>query len=128
MISESSFGAALLPAINAPDRRTRVQRINSGTLIFEDERHGRRAVRGAAKGTADYIGFAAPDGLYIELEIKAATGRPTPMQLTRANWVRLAGGVYLFVYCDKYDLDKAVRDALERLDEAIAEVRRARAA
>lgn len=127
LISEGTFQRALEIALNAPERPTRVRRLNSGIAVI-DGPGGRRVMRGAAAGTGDLVGYAAPDGLHLEVECKAARGRPSAAQRRRAAALARAGAVYVLVHGPEHEdgLDAAVRRAVELVDLALA-ARRARA-
>lgn len=117
---EAIFQAALERALNAPERQTRVRRVNSGTAIVRGRDGSERAFRGAPKGTGDLVGYVAPDGLHLEVEAKATGGRLRPDQRRRAAALERAGAVYVAVWPASEDLDEAVRLAVATVDDAIA--------
>ncbi|WP_437338452.1 hypothetical protein [Sorangium sp. So ce394] len=121
MIPEGVFQRALEITLNAPERLTRVRRMNSGTAVIDGPR-GRRVMRGAAAGTGDLAGYVAPDGLHLEVEAKAARGRPSAAQKRRAAALARAGAVYVLVHGPERedDLEVAVERAVELVDAAIA--------
>jgi hypothetical protein len=54
---------------------------------------GLRRIRyGLAVGSSDLIGIIMPEGRFIALEVKSATGRPTPEQERFLDLVRRSGG------------------------------------
>jgi hypothetical protein len=135
-LDEGTSQRAFEVAVNAPERPTRLQRINSGNALVETFSGGRRVFRGARKGTADFIGWhAGALALYLEVEAKAADGWPTPAQQNRARAVGAAGGVYVVIFADEewtgsrrcQLLERCVERAVREVDEAIAR-RRARRA
>ncbi|WP_437666854.1 hypothetical protein [Sorangium sp. So ce1182] len=121
MISEGVFQRALEIALNAPERLTRVRRMNSGMAVIDGPR-GRRVMRGAAAGTGDLVGYVAPDGLHLEIEAKAARGRPSSAQRRRAAALARAGAVYVLVHGPEREeeLEAAVERAVDLVDAAIA--------
>lgn len=127
-ISESVFQAALERALNAPERNTRVQRINSGDVVIDDARHGKRRIRGAKKGTGDLVGFVRGPGIYLEIEAKAHNGTLNTAQKARRDGIRAGGGIHLTVWAEKFDLERSVREALEFIDASIADELAERAA
>jgi hypothetical protein len=64
-------------------------RNNVGALADKTGRLIRYGVGG--KGGADLIGIA-PDGIFFAVEVKTATGKPTPEQLTFIAAIRRQGG------------------------------------
>lgn len=119
--AESEFQDALERALNAAERITRVQRINTGLLFVDDGKGGnRKGIRMAKAGTADLVGFVGGGhGWYLEVEVKAAKGRPRKSQLMRAAAILRAGGIHLFVWPRASTLEESVRLALEEIDGAI---------
>lgn len=133
-LAEGTFQRAFEIGVNAPERATRLQRINSGNALVETMSGGRRVFRGARKGTADFIGWHRGEpALYVEVEAKAADGVVSLAQRRRAKAVTDAGGVHVVLFADeewsgREDcplLARCVERALRELDEAIAR-RRAR--
>ena len=127
-LDEGTFQRALEVELCAPRRLTRVRRINSGEVFLENRDGSRRRFRGAQKGTGDLVGFAAPDGLHVEVEAKAHDGVQSPAQKRRQRAVRKAGAVYLVVVADPdvEQLEASVERAVREVDEAIAAARRKR--
>lgn len=122
---EAPFQIALERALNAPERATRVRRVNSGTAIVRGRDGSERAFRGAVEGTGDLVGYVAPDGLHLEIEVKGTGGRLSAAQSRRRYALQLAGAVYVAVWPVVDGLDEAVALAVRVVDEAIA-ARRAR--
>lgn len=129
-VSESEFQRALEIALNAPLRRTRLQRINSGVALIDNGNGTKRAFRGARMGTADFVGFWTAWGgkwthktsvaLYIEIEAKKWNGKQSPKQRAREAAILRMGGLYIKVFADRFDLEKGVASALIDIDSAIA--------
>lgn len=71
-----------------------VTRVNAGTSVSFD---GRRIIQGAPPGTADLVVCVAPEGRYLELEVKAPRGRQSPEQQRRQTAVWDRGGGYQVV-------------------------------
>lgn len=118
-IREAEFQRALLEAINAPHRQTRVQRVNSGVF-----RRGGRVIRGALSGTGDLVGMVAPDGLYLEVEVKTQAGKLSRAQELHAAHVRTMGGLAVVARPIKGEtLAEAVERSVAELDAAIADRR-----
>jgi hypothetical protein len=63
-------------------------RNNTGAL---PDRQGRIVRYGLCNGGSDLIGLA-PDGIFFAVEVKTATGKPTPEQLTFIAAIRRQGG------------------------------------
>jgi len=63
-------------------------RNNTGAL---PDRQGRIVRYGLCNGSSDLIGLA-PDGIFFAVEVKTATGKPTPEQLTFIAAIRRQGG------------------------------------
>jgi hypothetical protein len=73
---------------------------------------GHRKIRfGLAVGSSDLIGLLVPEGRFVALEVKSATGRATPEQERFLDLVRRSGGFAAVV---------------RTVDEARAAVERAR--
>ena len=69
-----------------------------------------RPVRyGLCTGSADLIGILAPTGRFVALEVKTATGRPSPEQIMFLALIRARGGFA----CVVRSIDEA-RDAIDR--------------
>lgn len=122
--SESEFQSELWKALSGPGRRMRFNRTNAGRVLDRDDRGNiRGAYRGAAKGTGDLGGLAAPDGLHTEVEVKVKA-KTTNAQRARERTVNSMGGVYVKVRW-QLGLDMAgnVARGLELVDAAIAQRR-----
>lgn len=70
---------------------------------------GDHPIRFGLKGSADIIGLL-PDGRFLAVEAKAASGRQSPDQKTFEENVRKNNGVYVLAY-DVTDLEEALRDS-----------------
>lgn len=126
MTPHSLFCEALLRALNAPGRETRLAHINAGHVVVTGSDGVRRGFRGARRGTGDLGGYCRPDGLHVEVECKTGTGRLNPDQRTRRDRLAEAGCVYVLAHWDGVEpLDVAVARAAALVDAAIA-ARRAR--
>jgi hypothetical protein len=120
--SEADFQRALEIALNAPDRMTRVQRINSGKAILEG-----RVFRGTRAGTADLVGFVKGCGLYIEIECKSSAFIPSKnpkgrelAQNQRGEALRGLGCFYMRVIPDGFmSLEEAVKEAVREIEVQI---------
>lgn len=99
-MNESTFQTALVAALNAPGRPTRVWRQNAGVRVFLDEHGHKRAFRGAPTGSADLVGLVQPDGLYVEVEVKVDAPQTTA-QKRRQRFIETWGGIYVLVRYDK---------------------------
>jgi hypothetical protein len=118
-------------ALNAATRTTRIRRVNAGALVVADAGGSRRVFRGAPKGTGDLVGYAGPDGLHVEVEVKLGKDRVRPAQRRRRDAILAAGGVYVVVRgvetLDLAELERSVRDAVATVDNAIRAARELRA-
>jgi hypothetical protein len=125
MIEERDFQAALERALNAPLRQTRVRRINSGDALITNPDGSMRRFRGASAGTGDLVGFVAPDGLHLEVEVKRVEkSKISRSQRHRHVAINNAGGVHVFVWSeDNYGLALSVKLALVKIDDAIRDAR-----
>lgn len=122
--SESEFQAELWKALSGPGRRMRFNRSNAGRVLDRDA-HGniRGAYRGAANGTGDLSGLAAPDGLHAEVEVKVKA-KTTDAQRARERTVNSMGGVYVKVRWQVgLDMAANVARGVELVDAAIAQRR-----
>ena len=122
-MKEAPFQVALERALNAPERQTRVRRMNSGAMVARKGDRVQR-FRGAAKGTGDLVGYVAPDGLHLEIEVKGQGGKLRPAQRARGAALALAGAVYVTVWPVGCCLAEAVDNALAAIDAAIADRRK----
>lgn len=99
-LSESAIQDSIKKA--APSLGVILFRNNSGMT--------RRRVRfGLAVGSSDLIGLLVPSGRFLAIEVKTATGKPTPEQDAFLDAVRAAGGFGAIVR----SLDEA-REAIAR--------------
>lgn len=98
---EATFQDALLQALNAPGRATRVWRQNVGTVVRRDDRGRKQGVfhAGPPKGAADLSGIA--HGLRLEIECKSARAGWTVEQQRWGDFIRNRGGVYVLVRFDE---------------------------
>lgn len=118
---EATFQDALLQALNAPGRATRVWRQNVGTVVRRDRRGRQTGVfhAGPPKGAADLSGIA--HGLRLEIECKSARAGWTVEQQRWCDFIRARGGVYVLVrYHDELSLEQNVEAAVAAIDGAIA--------
>lgn len=98
-MTEQQIQQRIRLACAGPDSGVRLWRNNVGRL--RDER-GRPVTFGLCPGSADLVGYrtitVTPDmvgqrlAVFCAVEVKAATGRPTPAQLAWLEHVRAAGG------------------------------------
>jgi hypothetical protein len=120
-ISEGQFQAALVKAANAAERKTRLDRINSGTLAYT-RKGAHNVFRGAAAGTGDLVGYVRGFGWHLEVECKAATGKKRKAQLARAAAAKEAGWIYVVVrVVAGVGLTENVDRAVRVVDAAIAQ-------
>lgn len=70
--------------------RLRIARINTGAAMVKG-----RLVRFGVPGTPDICGMLAPDGRFIGIECKSATGRQRTAQQTFERVTRAMGGIYV---------------------------------
>jgi hypothetical protein len=126
MITETTFQAALLRELNAPNSGIRVWRQNAGTLTVAGSR-GKRTIHLAPEGAADLVGIAE-GGLFLEVECKGPTARVTSEQSAHGAMIQERGGVWVCVRAGKHrSLEEAVAEAMRAIRGAIAERRRANA-
>jgi hypothetical protein len=117
-VLESEFLRALLSALSAPQRTTRVWRQNVGYVRMAD---GRFFHAGPPPGAADLSGWIAPEGWRLEVEAKAARGRSSVAQMRFAAALTAAGGVYVLVaYDEARSLRANVAAGVDFVDRAIA--------
>lgn len=123
-VLEGPFQGRLEIALNAPERATRVQRINSGEVLVVRQGGGKYLFRGAKEGTGDLVGFDNP-GLYLEVEAKAFGRTQRPAQKRRQAALRRAGCAYVKVEGPETTdgMDEAIARALREVDAEIARVR-----
>ena len=84
---EAAALCEVLKALNAHPAVCWVERMNSGAA-----RVGGRFIRFGWPGCSDVIGQLR-DGRFLAVEVKAATGRPSPEQALFLERIRCAGGV-----------------------------------
>lgn len=126
---ETIFCRALEVALSAPSRSTRVMRINSGEFLATNRDGSKRKIRGAMAGTGDLVGYAAPDGLHIEIECKVDDGGPRLSQKRRRAALEKAGCVYVQVswrHAEGQTVEEAVDLAVLHIDHVIREHRQRR--
>ena len=123
---EATFQDALLQALNAPGRATRVWRQNVGTVVRRDRRGREQGVfhAGPPKGAADLNGIAW--GLRLEIECKSSTAPWTDEQRRWGEFILGRGGVYVVVrYDEQLSLAENVQLAVSAVGAAIADRRAA---
>lgn len=74
------------------------------TGAYKDPKSGRLVRYGLCKGSSDVIGLC-PDGVFLAVEVKTATGRVRPEQETFIVAVKRAGG--------RAGIARSVEDALK---------------
>lgn len=93
--------------------RLRLTRVNTGVGWFRNGQPARKTDPGAypvkfgLRGTADLVGIIAPSGRMLMIEVKTATGKQSPAQLTMQRVVTQWGGLYI-VARDVRDVDLAL--------------------
>jgi hypothetical protein len=126
-VSEQLFLREILLALGRrPDLR--LWRQNVGHLPVRDPAgHVVRVFRaGPPRGAADLSGIVRPEGWRLEIEVKAARGRPSPAQVRWGSFITASGGVYLLLqYHEDSPLETTVRAAVRAVDAAL-EARKAR--
>lgn len=75
-----------------------------------DPRTNAHIAFGLCVGSSDLIGIVSPHGRFLALEVKSATGKPTPQQLAFLQMVNDMGGIGRLV--------RSVDEALAAADEA----------
>ena len=85
--SEANIQALILMGLSAAG--CLVWRQDTGA--YKDAKTGRLIRYGLCKGSSDVVGIA-PDGRFLAVEVKTATGRVRPEQETFIAAVRRAGG------------------------------------
>lgn len=81
-----------------------VDRINCGAVMVADKAGRRRPFRGARNGTSDLVGYFAPLGRYIGLELKVGKNTQSDDQKAFEVDVKAKGGLY-FVVRDMQELE-----------------------
>lgn len=105
----------------------RIWRQNCGQIPVRD--HTGKVLRvfdaGPPNGAADISGFVRPEGWRLEIETKAAKGKPSKAQQIFARNVAAGGCVYVLV---GYEADRTVEEnvhcAVDQVERAIACKRR----
>jgi len=85
--SEANIQAMILMALS--EAGCLVWRQDTGA--YKEPKSGRLIRYGLCKGSSDIIGLC-PDGVFLAVEVKTATGRVRPEQETFIAAVNLAGG------------------------------------
>lgn len=97
--------------INVLGRRPDV-RIFRNALVAAHKPSGAVIRGGLGEGTADLIGFLAPGGWFLAIEVKSATGRASEGQLAFLDTVRRFGGCALVA--------RSVDDAVTGVNQFLA--------
>lgn len=71
-----------------------------GLTLWRNNTGAMRDARGqlvkfGSPGSADLLGLVAPDGRFVAIEVKAAGGRQTALQLSWQRMVERHGGLYI---------------------------------
>lgn len=114
--TETPFTAAVERALCAPERSTRVQRVNSGSAIVMGRDGSTRVFRGAKTGTGDLGGYVGPEGWHIEVECKVDGAKQSLAQRRRQVALERAGCIYVVVRFS------SIKGMAESVDRAVAEV------
>lgn len=56
--------------------------------------------------------LACVNGRFVGIEVKAATGHPSELQLAHQKQIRKAGGVSIIIYPNQFDLFKEMINAI----------------
>lgn len=123
---EVPYTHALIAALNAPNRQTRVWRQNVGSVVTRN-RAGKATGRfsaGAPVGTGDILGVVRPEGWHIEVETKSHKGKQSEEQLSREAQLTKWGAIYVLCgYSDEMSMDENVAAAVSKVDAAISQRR-----
>lgn len=118
---ESDFQAALMRALGAPRRSTRVWRQSVGAPLWRDEA-GKvlgKVASGAPNGAADLTGVVSPEGWRLEVEVKVKAPW-TREQQAFERAIERAGGLYVLVrWVDGLDLQGNVAQGVAKVDAAV---------
>ena len=71
--------------------------------------HGNRF---STSGTPDILACVPPDGRFLGIEVKAQNGKPSELQLVKAEAIRKAGGFAYVVYPSGWERLKDIIDGL----------------
>jgi hypothetical protein len=126
VVREGPFQREMYALLCNAGRQTRVWRQQAGRLKVHGD-NGPRVIHFAPAGAADLVGLVAPDGLFLEVECKSATGALREEQLAHGNFIARMGGVYVVVYGPRelVDMPRAIAAGLLAVDQAIANRRAA---
>lgn len=106
-MNEATIERAILAALGAR-ADVRIFKNEVGRAI--DPKTGAHLAFGLCVGSSDLIGLVRPHGRLLALEVKSATGQPTPQQLNFLAMVNDMGGVGRIV--------RTVEEAMQAADEA----------
>lgn len=106
-MNEAQIQRAILAALGARSD-VRIFRNDVGRAL--DPKTGTYLAFGLCVGSSDLIGIVKPRGRFLALEVKSATGQPTPQQTAFIEMVNNCGGVGRIV--------RSVEEAQAAADEA----------
>jgi len=93
-MTEAQIQREILLHVGArPD--VRLWRANAGRALVPTADGGLRPIQVNLPGCPDLIGFLAPSGRFLGIEVKAANGRLRPAQEAFRDALKRAGGLYI---------------------------------
>lgn len=96
-MSESQLVSAIIRRCWFERSWLTIDRANSGARTFTDSNGRKGYFKGHKAGTPDLIGYYAPEGKFIGLEVKLPGKKQQPSQLLFQDDVEAKGGVYRVV-------------------------------
>lgn len=108
--TEHEIQGAIIDLIRA--RGGVVTRVNSGSAVVKSKSDRCYRVQLADKGTSDII--ALYRGVYLAIEVKAASGKPSSEQIAFLESVAEAGGVGVVAYDSEFV--NHILDGIENVD------------
>ena len=78
------------------------------------------ANRNTKSGIPDLL--ACVNGYFVAIEVKAETGKPSPLQLHHQEKIRQSGGISIILYPDQFDEFVRLIDALKHGNNGTAQL------
>ena len=110
MAREAQIQRAILEIWGAHPK-IRLWRANAGTALVPTSAGRLRPLRMNIPGCPDLIGWIAPNGIFLGIEVKGARGRLRPEQIAFRDRLVADGGIYILAR-DIFDVSIALAGRL----------------
>lgn len=97
-MSESQLVSAIIRRLWFERSWISIDRANSGTKVFKDSSGKKQFIRGHKAGTPDLVGYFAPDGRWVGIEVKLPGKKQQESQVVFQKDVESKGGIYWLAY------------------------------